>query len=1694
MVQLPETLGEYRDDGMTMHRLLEIQVEKTPDTVAVVFEDKRLTYRELNARANGVAQLLRSRHEAHYGTSLKPDTLVALYFDRSLEMIISIFGVLKAGGAYVPISPEYPEERVRFILNDTNAPILLTQERYLKKLDALVLKPDGRFFNLALDSPEAHALYQHSNLGETSSSKDLAYVIYTSGSTGNPKGVAIEHRSIISSSYCRLMTYPDCRVFLLVSDYVFDSSIAGITVSLFQGGTLVLAKNHEASHILELVVKEGVTHTLLTPSLYSVLVETISKWFGRLKLKAVTLAGEKLTRNVYEQHNQFPNGVKLFNEYGPTENSVWATIGECDQAETCHFIGKPIANSRLYILDDLRQPVAAGEIGELYISGMGLARQYLNLPEVTASYFIDNPFASHEDKAKGHGRLYRTGDMVRCHQDGILEYIGRKDRQVKISGYRIELEEVEAVIEKLAHVKHAIVLNLEHNGAIHLVAYVVPESVGLFEADILSDELKSRLPHYMVPSAFVFIDSIPLTINGKPDHGALPSPKWESDCVYVQPRNELEQGLCRIWESVLGFERVGINDNFFRMGGTSIAAIRITAACSRELGVELPLSLLMERKTIAAIAPHLSTHEAMTIPRAVVEQYPLSFPQESQLFIENSSQIPGIYHIPYIMKINEGARWEALKESLSYVIARHSILNTVYSVSETGNVYQSISNSPADLGTEQLLSEADLLIAVKNEVKRRFNLNSEPPIRMRRYLISDAQYLLIVLHHIAFDGWSVEIFFNELKEAYTTLCAGLRPSLPDLEISYADYAVWQRNYLQGDNLDRLSRYWQTVLSGCETLALPTDHPRPGLPDYQGRNSCLQLSLGLSNRLRDFAKNQDTTLYTVLLSGFYIALATLSGQDDIVVGTPSDNRLLSQTQGMIGFFVNPLVLRASIQPDESIKDFVRRVHSIVVSAKVHQDYPFQKLVTLLDVERDPSMHPLFQIMFGAQSFDIQDNIISGLPLSLIAGMSEQICNDAKFDISLFFDDRVPQLSLVFNYAVSLFEAGTIRRIQEIYLRILEAFCDDPLRVINEINILSEEERRIVLFEWSGVNKDYPADRTLFELVEEQAEKSPENIAILSEGKELTYRELNQSANRLARLIHKTYKSSTGAVLKPSTLIALYFDRSIEMVISMLAILKAGGAYVPISPTLPKNRAHFIFNDTGVHLVLTQKRHLERLNDWFGDKHRRPNVIATDSIDSKEQFESTNLMRQSGPKDLAYVMYTSGSTGKPKGALICQRGVISLVQNNDYVNISSTDTFLQFSTPSFDASTFEIWGALTNGAKLVLPGPRENFDVYEIEKLLQGFEISILFVTTSLFRALYLERPNLFRSLQYLIVGGEQLNASSIAALLVQEKAPRNILNAYGPTECTTFTTTCRFDCSIDPVPIGRPINARKVYILSRDLKPVPIGNPGELYIGGPGVALGYLNQPQLTAEKFIDNPYATEEDKARDCARLYRTGDIVRWLPDGNIQFLYRNDLQVKIRGFRVEPGEIESIISSLPGVRQVAVTVRKHGGHNHLVSYIVPEHGAAVEAERIREDLRLHLPEYMIPTAFIFIDKIPLTANGKLDVAALPEPNFVDTHPFVEGRNELEKQLCIIWKELLGVDRVGIHDNFFRLGGDSISAVRLTAICQERLNVYIPIKLMLEEMNIAGIVKHLSETGDSYPARIGKINERKEQQKIKIKL
>ncbi|NTX50273.1 non-ribosomal peptide synthase/polyketide synthase [Myxococcus sp. CA039A] len=1634
--------GEPED--VCAHRLFEAQVARTPDAVALSFEGEELSYRELNARANRLARVLRHR-------GVGPEVLVGLCVERSFEMVVGLLAILKAGGAYVPIDPSQPMERLALILDDTRAPLVLTRRALVDRLGGQQARA------LCLEDVEAEVrLESAEDLDAGATGDNLAYVIYTSGSTGRPKGTLLQHRGLCNTArqtlaVMKLEVGSRLLQFFALS---FDAAVSDIFPPLLSGATLVLVPRERlmpGAPLEQTLNEQAITVVTLTPSVLAQLFPA-----GVTSLRTVLTAGEACTPEIALR---WADRLRFVNAYGPTEVTVCATFNTAMDPER-PTLGRPMANVQVYVLDDALQPVPAGVPGELYVAGVGLARGYLGRPDLTAERFIPHPYS-----AVPGARLYRTGDRVRHLADGDLEYVGRVDDQVKLRGYRIEPGEIEAALRAQPGVRDAAVIVREDvAGDPRLVAYVV---ASLEVARGLRGAIESRLPEYMVPSAFIPLEALPLTHHGKLNRKALPPPEDPRLTLgeeYAAPTTDTEHKLVAIWAEVLRTDRIGIHDDFFDLGGHSLMATQVISRIRTAFGVDLPLTALMtDATTVAVMArridasaqqPRRAPPPLARVPRT--GPLPLSLAQERLWLADQLSPGSPLYNVPAAVRMRGMLHVPALERGLAELIRRHEALRTVFREVDGRPVQVILPPGELALPVEDLggrsreEAETEARRLAREEAVRPFDLAHGPLVRTVLVRLGEDEHILcLTLHHIVSDGWSGGVFLRELAALYGAFSQGGPSPLAELPIQYADYAAWHRGWLESGVLAENLAWWRGQLTELPTLQLRTDTPRPPGERFRGDSRRFTFPAELTARLESLARGEGATLFMALLAVFDVLLHHHTGQDDIVVGTDIASREHDALEGIIGFFTNQLVLRTPLSGQPTFQELLSRVRRVALEAYEHQDTPFGRLVQELRDQRAATGQPLFQAKLVLENAPMPAMRLPGLALELMEGASNGL---ARWDLLLILTPDREGLSVVAEYNTDVLDGEGMARLWEHFLLLAHAAVEAPGQRISTLPMLTREEHQR-LAAWNGPSRHIAPDACIPACFEQRVSAAPDAVALVFQEQTLTYGELNRRANQLAHHLR-------GLGVGPGSRVALALERSLELVIGMVAILKAGGAYVPLDASYPAERLSFLLEEARPAAIVTRSEVADELPAHWAQ------IVCMDRDEATlGQKPEHDLAHEVGPESEAYVLFTSGSTGTPKGVAVPHRGVLRLVQEPGYVRLSSEETLLQLAPLAFDASTFEVWGALLNGARLVIAPPHAP-SLDELGGLISRERITTVWLTAGLFHQVVDTHLGALAPVRQLLAGGDVLSAPHVARVLETYPTCR-VINGYGPTENTTFT--CCFPVTDREelragVPLGRPVPGTRVYVLNPALAQVPIGAPGELYAAGDGLAHGYLHQPALTAERFIPDPFGTTPG-----ARLYRTGDLCRVRRDGTLEFLGRVDNQVKVRGFRIEPGEVETAVRRHPAVRDTVVVAREFAGEKSLVAYVVPVEGQTVTVDGMRSFLSDKLPAHMVPAAVVTLAELPLTANGKVDRRALPAPDGARPElgtTYVAPRTPAEEILAVVGAETLGVKTVGIDDSFFDLGGDSIRAIQYVARCRER-GVELSVATLLEKQTVRAMAETL---------------------------
>jgi len=1638
------TVAAYPADRC-FHELFEAQAQRTPDAPAVCHRDVSLTYRELDQRANRLAQYLRR-------LGVGPEVVVGMCLPRSPEMMIGLLGILKAGGAYLPIDPGYPAQRIAFMLEDSFASVLVTMEALEEKLPVY----RGRVVLLDLDAKAIDRCSDEAPVTRVGP-QNLAYVIYTSGSTGKPKGVMVRHRGLVNYVSYAATTFDAAEGdgAPINLPLVFDGTITALLPPLVAGTALHLLPEDcgEIDGLVELFA-EGRNHALMkiTPPFLQALQHILPPEHMANAVRTMVIGGQALGWKDIEAWREHAPGTRIFNHYGPTETVVGCIVYPVGAAPrdggSAVPIGRPISNVQVYVLDGRHALVPTGVVGELYIGGDGVARGYLNRPALTAQRFVANSYG------EPGSRLYRTGDLVRYRADGNLEFIGRIDHQVKIRGFRIELGEVEAALHAHSGIAEAVVIDRQDSdGQQQLVGYVVRSAQQEVSLQEIREQLRQSLPDYMIPATLVELAQIPLTGNGKLDRKALPAPDLSGQALagYREPRTESERVLAQLWAQVLKLPRVGIHDDFFDLGGHSLLATQVISRIREIFALELPIRLQFEARTVAAFAARMDDAQrdktGVVLPplaaRAPGAALPMSYAQERLWLLQQMGLVGSAYHTAIALRMEGVLDEAALEASLRALVLRHESLRTHFvTVGEQG---QQVIDDGADVTLRRAVldevacrdGESLLQGFARQELQRPFDLSQAPLFRASLLRVGEKEHgLVLSMHHIISDGWSLGVIMRELASLYGAFSRGQDASLAPLTVQYADYALWQRTWFEGAALERQLAYWKNQLDGAPaSLELPTDRPRPALPSYRGAARFFTLSRPLSEALEHLAKKEGVTLFMVLLAAYQVVLSRWSGQSDVVVGTPMAGRTHRQTEGLVGFFVNTLALRARLGDVESFRELLAQVKETALSAYAHQDLPFEKLVQELAPSRDLSRQAIFQVWFVLHRMASETPDMPGLQLDSISG--DHVT--AKFDLALILEETDDGLRGGVEYATDLFDETTIARFTAHLSGLLEQVVAAPEAPLLQLDLLGADERQRLLVDWNATAADYPLDRCMHALFETQVLATPDAVALVYGETALSYGQLERRANQLAQHFR------AGGV-GPESVVALCVPRSPDMVVGVLGILKAGAAYLPIDPSLPVERIAFMLQDARVAVLLTHSELEEYLPSHSG------RVIMLD-LDRTAIARRPDEAPVSGVtiENTAYLIYTSGSTGEPKGVLVPHRGACNLAQAQQRMfGVTRGERVLQFARLSFDASVWEILMALHVGATLCLSDAQEaGGDGLGDELARLGINVATLPPSV-----LGLLDGDALPALRTLIVAGEACPLEDARRM----SAGRRFINAYGPTETSVCATMAEYVEGDAVLPIGGPIPNVQVYVLDERHAPVPIGVVGELYVGGEGLARGYLNRPSLTAQRFIANPFGAPG------SRLYRTGDLVRYLASGQLVFVGRIDHQVKIRGFRIELGEIEAALLSHPDVAQAVVLYRPDvGGLPRLLAYVVAAEGTSPSSSELRELLSSRLPEYMLPAAIVMLAQLPLTANGKLDRNALPEPDAGAQHPagHVEPRTETEGALAQVWSQVLRLPRIGIHDDFFELGGHSLLATQVISRVREIFALDLPLRWLFEARTVA---------------------------------
>ncbi len=1585
-----DTLVDYPKDKTAVD-LFEEQVEKTPNVTALIFEQKKFTYKELNEVSNQLASYIRLNY------SIKPDDLIGVKLPRNEYLLITILAILKSGGAYVPIDISYPKERIDYLESNSNCKVIIDEKEIISFL-------------------KLKDTFTKENLLKVNVPNNLIYVMYTSGTTGNSKGVMIEHRNVVRLvKPCTFFSLSEENVLLSTGSTSFDATTIEYFGTLLNGTTLVITSKEnllETKRFKSLINKLNVNSLWMTASWFSQVVDQDIDVFK--SITQLIVGGDVVspihTSKIFEAYPE----IKLVNGYGPTENTTFSTTFEIkNEAYVSIPIGKPIPNSFAYILDEYLNPLPIGVAGKLYVSGAGVGRGYLNNIQLTEERFIKNPFVKGE-------RMYDTGDLVKWLPDGNIEFLGRKDDQVKIRGYRIELGEIEQAIAQFSKDIQRVVLDVKSTKK-ELVAYYVATSD--IKKSELRDFLKNRLPSYMIPSYYMQLETIKLTSNGKTDRRSLPEITSEAliQNEYIAPSNENEKQLVSIWKEVLGIEQIGVTDNFFELGGHSLQIGQILNRVYKQLNKSITFKSFFETPVIKDLSLKLSTNNYTAIPKAVSQTYyPLT---TSQHRIWVLSQLEGgniAYNISGAVKLSGNLDIVRLEQAFTYLINRHEILRTNFKVNEAGEVCQYISevdNSGVCFLKKDVSkqTEESYYNEIKKEQSFSFDLEEGSLIKGVLFKSKESEYIFsLTMHHIIGDGWSVELLISEVISNYNNLINGCLDVTPNLDIQYKDYAVWLQSEVANESYKESEEYWISQFKGeLPVLNLPSFKVRPKVQTYKGRSITHLYSKSFLERLKTFSKGYDATLFMTLMSGINVLLHRYTNQTDIIIGTPIAGREHPDLEGQIGLYLNTLAIRTQLEGESCFSEILASEKEILLSAYEHQKYPFDELVNKLNLQRDASRSVLFDVLVVLQNQSQLQNLKTDRSFEGLQTENYEVeRSSSQLDISFNFVER-EGLELSIEYNTDIYDESLINRMFAHFENLMNKVIDAPDQSIANVKYITKQEQDKLQGSFNSTAIAYQEEKTIVRLFEDQVLRTPHNIAVVFNETKLTYQELNEKSNQLANYLRDSY------AIKPDDLIGIKLDRSEKLVITILSVLKSGAAFVPIDVNYPEERVNYLQKDSNCKLVIT-------------------NTTLEQFESKRNQYSVNNLSEGASLTDLIYVMYTSGTTGNPKGVMVEHRNVTNLIHwFIERFEISEQTVALQLTDVSFDPSIEDIFSTLTVGGIYHCISKELLLDIQQLRNYIVDNDITILNYLPTFLDEVLSDIPKI-HSIKTIISGGEALPEQVKKSIL--EKG-YTLYNNYGPTEITVDALSCKV--TNESVVLGTPIANAQTYILSDNLQLEPVGVVGELVISGAGVARGYLNKPDLTKEKFIENPFLKGE-------KMYKSGDLACWLPNGDVKYLGRKDSQVKIRGNRIELQEIENtIVQYANSIQQAILYVKETKQEKELIAYYVAS--SNIDEADLRNYIQSKLPFYMVPSYYMVLDIVPLTPNGKVDKKALPEitsSGYIQRE-YIAPSNEVEEQLVNIWKEVLTVDKIGVTDNFFELGGHSLKITKLRNLVNRTFEVSI---------------------------------------------
>lgn len=1619
------------------------QVDKHPEKIAVKTKDIQLTYAQLDRLSNVAANAILLQFKNNENNGIR----AALLFEHGVGMLVGTLGALKADTVYVSFDPYYPESRLQYMLEHSNAEIIITNNTNNELAEKLAAQAKRSIWILNIDRLGG---VSDKTIEREADGDRLVYILYTSGSTGAPKGIMQSSKNVYHfvRNYIEKLDIKEDDRLTLFSAFSHDAAVIDIYSGLLSGAALYplnVRQQIKISELYDWIKAEGITIWHSVPTLYRYFVNELSEK-DPLELRYVVLGGESVVEQDVITFKKLFKSSSLVNLYGQSESSYNSSqiIDEASDFDGIN-LGEPVSNTRVLIINDKRRIASPFSAGEIVVASDYLALGYWRDKEKT-----DKAFENHTEL----GRIYRTGDWGRFNEDGIIEYLGRKDFQIKIRGYRVEIEEVENCLLKHSDVKEAaVVCKEDESGSKYLCAYFTSNEE--LSGEAVRSYIANELPDYMVPSFCNKVDQLLLTPNGKVDRKALMEieEKGISPKEYEAPRNELECKLVELWQDILQVEPIGINNNFFEIGGHSLKATSLSAAIQRELNFEVPLREIFKTPTIKGLSEYMMSvgrNDCLRIEKTCEsEYYALSSSQKRIYILQQLEPESTSYNMPGALSVEGKLDIERLEGAFESIINRHEVLRTSFSL--IGERAVQLIHPEVTLDIAYLEAKEEALEEKLRSFIRCFDLSKAPLLRVCILRLSEEKHIVLFdIHHIISDGMSLRVFIRELVSLYKG------EQLPELDIQYKDYSVWQNKKLKSDAMKKQEEYWLEHLTGgsleeqIPLLNLQTDYPRPFKQNYEGDTIRAAIDHEMTLKVKRAAEGVGVTVYMLLLAAYNILLYKYTEQEDIIVGSPIAGRQHTDTESLIGMFVNTLVMRNYPQNNITIEAFLADVKKNAVKAYENQDYPFEELVEKLNIRRDLSRNPIFDTMFSLQNIDEQELEVDSISFSPYE-FDKKI---SKLDISLNAVEAREEIKLSFEYSTKLFSKDTISRMTLHYIKILEQLIEDKNQKLSDINILTEQEQRQLAYEFNNTKLDYLKNSVINELFESQVRETPHNIALIYRGESLTYKELNERANQLARLIRQ---KGVGC----EKIVGIMTRRSFDMIIGILAVLKAGGAYMPIDPEYPLDRIQYMLDDSRTAVLLTQ-------DDLACQLKFKGDIIDMEKKEIYKEKDLSNLQRVCEPESLAYIIYTSGSTGRPKGIMIEHRSVVNFICSmSKSIDFRQGKAILALTTISFDIFMLETLMPLSKGLRVVIADELQQLDSKLLATVIEENKVEILQTTPSRMQLMISSEhsSSVLSRLKLIMIGGEAFPQSLLAEL--KKLTAAKIYNMYGPTETTVWSAFGE-QTNLERIDIGRPIANTRIYITDKVNNLKPLGIAGELCIAGDGLARGYINLTELTEERFVQDPFYKNE-------KMYKTGDIARLLPDGRLEYLGRLDNQVKIRGHRIELGEIETLLRGYPEIREAAVVDKSEpNGSKYLAAYYTAASEIAVT--ELRESLAKSLPDYMVPEAYIFMEKLPRTLNGKLDRNALPDRNGrrpILAAEYKAAETGIEKVLVNIWKDILKRELIGIHDNFFDLGGNSFLLIKMNGELEKQYPGKVKITDIFAHPSISRLSKVIETKNDS---------------------